>query len=132
MRYQILFFLLLTLGCSSGQNESKSEDQMKEIEINNLNGNLILKTQTVNNRLDGKCTWFNSDGEVLSDGVFDNGKPYEGSFLDWSLYFQGENISYDPESYCQDWVSTFEGSFLSKKVDYSLVTVVYKNGIKVD
>ena len=132
MRNQIVFFLLIFLGCTSGNNSDKSENQMKVIEVKNPSGQPILKAETVNDLLHGKLSWFSSDGKVVSEGTFHNGKPYEGSFLDWSLYFTGDSIPYDVESYCQDWISTFESSFLSKKVDYSIVTVRYKNGDKIE
>ena len=132
MKNQLVFFLLIFLGCSLGNNEKKSDDQMKEIEINNPSGQLVLKAQVVNNMLHGKCVWYSSDGKMVSNGTFNNGKPHDGSFLDWSLFFKGDSVPYDLESYCQDWVSMFESSFLSQRVDYSSVTVVYKDGEKVE
>lgn len=94
----------------------------------------VMAVMYVNNLLlHGRCKWYNGRGELVSDGEFQNGKPYTGTFINWSNFlgeFNEEN-PYDTSVYCKDWITRFELSFRSEYPKYDIVLENYYEGEKV-
>jgi hypothetical protein len=128
------------MGCAAGASKehertaSKEQEKTKEMEeliVKNDHGKTVMRGYMLNGKMEGVCVWYDGAGQTVSEGTFKEGKPHDGTFLDWSLFF-GEEITepYVPSVYAKDWVTPFESSFLSQQVDYSKVRVTYENGVK--
>jgi hypothetical protein len=104
----------------------KSEERI----IQDQNGKTVAVMQLKNGVLDGKCEWFNGKGELVVYGFFKEGKPWAGTFLNWTLFMQGQNIKnpYDVAIHCRDWISLFEASFDSEIPHYEKLIEVYSIG----
>lgn len=123
--------MLLSGSCSGGGVEEESS----KIEVRNEQGIIVLKGFIVDEtKMDGECSWFNGKGQKVTQGTFKDGEPWEGTFLDWSLFIDNwkGNNPFEATEYAKDWVTIYEASFLSRKIDYSPVIVSYKNGKRLD
>lgn len=94
---------------------------------------VVAKISIVDSVLNGTCTWYDLDGKELATGEFKNGKPWEGTILNWAKIV--ETAPEDPFSYnfyCEDWITFFEISHASQRPDYDRVKEVYQQGNKVN
>ncbi|RZJ51065.1 MAG: hypothetical protein EOO19_01670 [Chryseobacterium sp.] len=98
------------------------------------NNVIVLEYSIENNQLDGVCKWYSLDGTLLTNGIFKDGKPYEGSFLNWSLKIQNifKDNPYEVDTYCKDWIEFYESGFDSNLPDYNEFTEFYKEGKKIN
>lgn len=134
MKVYILFIGLSIFGMSCSANHSihQKDMELKDVTVKTTNGSTVMVGKLMNDKLEGQCVWYNGAGVGVSKGDFKDGKPFNGTFIDWSLHFSElEKESYNPTEYCKDWVTIFEASFLSKKIDYSHLIVVYKEGKRI-
>lgn len=112
---------------------NSQNDEIETITVKNKQGNVVLEAHASGNKLEGNCIWYSSQGDVVAKGVFKNGKPWEGTFIDWTRFVSDSTAApYDRDFYCRDWVSHFEMSFLSNRVDYAPLIVRYKDGQGVE
>lgn len=134
-KFIICTFYILLLGCNAAnsndrQSEKMNQSELKEIKVKAESGVVILIGTTSNEQMHGECQWYDTRGIEITSGEFKNGKPWNGTFLDWSLFDEKESVdnAFDIDYYCQDWITFYESSFLSQKVDFSPITIRYKNG----
>ncbi len=135
MKVYLLFIVLSVMGmsCSANHSIDQKDMELKEITVKTTNGNIVMVGKLMNDKLEGQCIWYNGAGVEVSKGDFKDGKPFNGTFIDWSLHFNElEKGSYNSTEYCKDWVTIFEASFLSKKIDYSHLIVVFKEGKRIN
>ena len=131
----LVFYLLIILltsltTCTNNTKNNKMKNENQHIIKNN---NVIVLEYTLkNNHLDGVCKWYSMDGTLLTNGIFKEGKPYEGSFLNWSLKIQNafKEDPYETTIYCRDWVEFYESGFDSNLPDYNEFMEFYQNGEK--
>lgn len=95
--------------------------------------NIIAELGVQDGQLSGLAIWYNSNSNPVSCGLFFEGKPYTGTFVNWSLFIDewGED-PYELEKYAKDYMSMFEnGPFgIDRPIDTIIET--YVNGIKID
>lgn len=84
--------------------------------------------------LDGKCEWYDSRGALVAFGFFRKGKPYAGTFINWTRFLPSKQGTqpYELEYYCADWVTLFESSFDSESPQYANVLEAYSNGSQIE
>lgn len=101
--------------------------------IRNKRNELVAKAETKEGVLHGHCEWHNGIGSVISYGLFDDGSPMSGTFLNWAKYFPefSKYDDYDPSIYCKDWITVFESGFLSESPKYEMVIEAYYNGVRL-
>ena len=99
----------------------------EEIVIKAESGALVARLNLKDAVLDGHCEWFDGRGDAIAYGLFKNGIPFSGTFLNWTKYFShlAGGTPYDPKTYCQDWVTMFESCFDSEPPKYELVLEAY-------
>ncbi|MDT7828235.1 hypothetical protein RQM65_06130 [Pricia sp. S334] len=105
----------------------------EQITIKNDNGDIVGEMTLKNGALNGLCIWYNSNQNPVSCGLFSDGEPYTGTFIDWSKFIPDlEKEPYRSNLYCKDWVTMFEISHLSTEVRYNHLIETYINGQKID
>ena len=104
-----------------------------EIVIQNAIGNTVGRFNVKNELLHGRCVWFDGNGNPVADGIFEEGIPFTGSFLNWANFFPdvSKAAPYDLKVYRQDWVSRFEECFRSQRPKYDMVLETYVDGTRV-
>ena len=102
--------------------------------IQNNAGKTVAVMRLKESALDGKCAWYNGQGGLIAYGFFKNGKPWAGTFLNWTLFMQLKDKTrpYNVTNHCQDWVSLFEASYDSETAHYLLLVEVYSDGNRID
>ena len=133
--YKLISILLVTIfitSCISEKNRNKKMEIKKHIIENN--NQKVLEYSVRNNQLHGECIWYAHNGVMIASGVFKDGKPYTGSFLNWSKVI--DNIfledNYEVKTYCRDWISFYESGFDSKSPDYTSFLEFYDQGKRVE
>jgi len=108
-------------------------DKTEKIIIKNDLNKIVAVMYVSNSLLNGQCKWYDSRGELISDGEFIRGKPYTGTFINWSNFLGefNQEYPYDISVYCKDWVTRFEMSFRSERPKYDIVLENYNKGEKV-
>jgi hypothetical protein len=126
------FILIIILTALTACNNNKKKDKMKNEDQHIIKNNnvTVLEYAIKDNRLNGTCKWYSLDGILISNGIFKDGKPYEGSFLNWSLKIQNifKDDPYEVTIYCRDWVAFYENSFDSNLPDYDEFLEFYEKG----
>lgn len=107
--------------------------QTGELVIKNGMGNTVALFNVKNDMLHGRCVWFDTNGNLVADGIFKEGIPFTGSFLNWANFFTdvSKAAPYNPKVYGQDWVSRFEECFRSERPKYDMVLETYVDGTRV-
>jgi hypothetical protein len=101
--------------------------------IKNREGGVIARIDRRDAVLEGLCEWYDGQRNLLSCGVFHNGRPFAGTFLNWSNFFSEfeKDSPFDPAVYCRDWLSLFEASFRSESPKYEILIEAYFRGAKL-
>ena len=104
-----------------------------ETVIQNRMGHTVVRFSVKDGLLHGRCVWCDGSGNPVADGVFEQGRPLTGSFLNWANFFSDVSgaAAYDPKVYGQDWVTSFEECFLSERPKYDMVRETYRDGTRV-
>jgi len=105
----------------------------KEIVIRSGGGEVVARMNLEAGVLHGPCEWYDGWGNLVAFGFFKSGVPFTGTFLNWSKFMDdlsNEN-SYDPQTYCKDWVRIFEAGFDSELPRYERVLEAYCKGQKI-
>lgn len=107
--------------------------ESQRIEVKSESGDVVAVMHVQEGLLHGSCQWFNQQGEQVSTGIFKNGTPYNGTFLNWSLYFLNidKQNPYELKAYSTDHITLFHDSRLSERPDYNKLLETYKEGVKV-
>jgi acyl-CoA thioesterase I len=111
-----------------------SSASLEEKTIQSVNGRRIAIYHLQNNVLEGSFEWFNGQGESIANGIYKNGLPWSGTFLNWSVVFgefDKENV-WEIKLYCRDWVTLFEGGYDSAIPDYGRVMEGFEVGVRKD
>lgn len=125
-----ILFLAIVLGNCKNKNEIKMNRTYKH--TIKSKGVIILEYELKDKKLHGNCNWYSLKGVMLSSGEFKNGKPFTGSFLNWSKVINNifkEDV-YEIESYCKDWVTFYESGFDSALPKYITFLEFYNEGKK--
>ncbi len=107
----------------------KTEDRV----IRDHRGKTVAVMQIRDSLLDGKCEWYDGKGGLIACGFFKDGKPWAGTFLNWTLFMPEQDRAqpYDLVTHCKDWVSVFEASFDSEPPQYRKLIEVHSNGERI-
>lgn len=108
-----------------------TEAATREIVIRSDMGDLVARINLDGGVLHGQCEWYDGSGELVACGVFKNGLPFTGTFLNWSRFFADPTSSYDANNYCKDWVTIFEAGFDSELPNYERVIEAYCKGRQI-
>lgn len=133
---KVLSYIIVFIFCSCNTQPDNKQTAMpgknEEKIIVASNGKLVAKMHITANILDGTCEWYDVTGKLLVYGFFDNGIPFSGTFLNWSLFSNQilKDKPYDPSTYCKDWITLFEASYDSEMPDYKRLIEVYVKGEK--
>jgi hypothetical protein len=102
----------------------------EKVVIRNRAGDVVGRFAVREGALHGRGTWFDGNGVLVADGVFEAGRPHDGTFLNWSRFFSDADSSapYDAHSHLRDWVSRFEECFRSERPKYDMVREKYADG----
>jgi hypothetical protein len=105
----------------------------EEIVITSDGGQVVARMNSAAGVLHGHCEWFDLWGSLVAYGVFENGVPFTGTFLNWSRFFAdtADPNPYDANQYCKDWVTIFEAGFDSESPNYERVIEVYCKGQRI-
>lgn len=116
------------------QGELNMTEQADKTVIRNADGERIVAIMDIaDNMLNGTCVWYNGNGDPIAYGLFRQGVPWAGTFINWSTAF-GEINKEDPyavEAYCKDWVSIYEAGFDSISPTYRNLIEAYENGRRI-
>ncbi len=130
--YLIVAIILISNVISCKKN-STMKNETKQITVKNDNGDIVGEMTLKNNILTGLCIWYNNDQNPVSCGLFYDGKPSTGTFLNWSKFIPDlKKDPYKSDLYCKDWITMYEISHLSTNVDYSDLVETYINGKQID
>ena len=101
--------------------------------IKDESGKIVAEMSLQNGELNGLCKWFDGTGELVAVGLFKEGQPWSGTFLNWSLFFPSEQGSpiYSLEQHGRDWITLYESQFDSEEPDYEPVVESYCRGKRV-
>ena len=101
--------------------------------IRNKRNELVAQVGIKNEVLHGHCEWHSGTGHLVAYGLFYDGSPNAGTFLNWAKHFPefAKYSNYDPEIYCKDWITIFESGFLSEFPKYEMVIEAYCNGVRL-
>jgi hypothetical protein len=102
----------------------------KEVVIRSEWGSVVARLNLDEGILNGHCEWYDGRGNLVAYGVFKQGVPHTGTFPNWARFFSNPNEEnvYESQTYCQDWVTTFESMFDSEPPTYEMVLEAYSNG----
>ncbi|NOU16598.1 MAG: hypothetical protein HOO91_03445 [Bacteroidales bacterium] len=105
----------------------------KNIIIKNKRNETVGIMGIENGVLHGPCEWYNGQGKLISYGLFNEGYPIAGTFLNWANFspISDKSNKYDLTFYCTDWITIFESSFLSESPKYEKLIEAYYNGLKL-
>ena len=108
-------------------------ESTKEIAMNNKLEKIVARINVKDTVLHGHCEWYDGRGNLIAYGFFKNGVPFTGTFLNWANFLTqlSKENAYDAAVYCQDWVSKFEGCFLSELPKYEMVIEAYYKGCRL-
>jgi hypothetical protein len=106
----------------------------RERVVKTAQGELVGRMNLRDAALQGVCEWYDGHGDLVAFGIFENGAPYTGTFLNWSKHFSGfgSDAPFDPAVYCQNWVTLFEAGYLSESPKYQTVIEAYSRGKKLE
>lgn len=126
----LIFLLFNILSCNKATNmEHKTTQQI----VKNNKQQIVAEIGIKNNKIHGLCIWYNSTQNPITCGLFNEGKPYSGTFINWSLFLpELENNPYKKDLYCKDWVTMFEISHISKEINFNHLIEIYVNGEKIN
>jgi hypothetical protein len=125
---KILFFCFTTLLLTACMTPQKSHI----LTLTSDDGKKVAEIALIDSVLNGPCTWWDLEGNKIAFGEFKDGKPWEGTILNWAKFSEivpEAPFSYD--FYCQDWITFFEISHASQRPDYGRVSETYHLGEKV-
>src|SRR6266705_275734 len=95
----------------------------REMAIKSDSGESVSRMNLRDSVLEGRCEWYDGWNNLVSYGVFRDGIPFTGTFLNWTRFFGHlrQEHPYDPTVYCQDWITIFEAGFDSEPPKYEMV-----------
>lgn len=130
MRIIALVLLVVTLAnCKT----DKMDTQESQIIIRNQDNNIVAEIGIKEDQLHGLCIWYDSEQSPIVCGLFNNGRPYSGTFANWSLIAENwPGDAFTKQVYCDDWVSFFEASYVSNKRSFNEVIQTYVAGVLVN
>ena len=89
---------------------------MKESTVKSDKGFVVIKGSTLNGSMEGECIWYDGTGKPILNGIFRDGKPFSGTFVDWSLEFKElKSDPFEPKEYAKDWVTFMRSPSCRKK-----------------
>lgn len=105
----------------------------KEMVIRNKSGGIVSRMNVIENKLHGHCEWYDGKGDLIAYGIFKDGIPFTGTFLNWAKFLTelDKEYPYNVENYCKDWVTIFETHFLSEQPKYELILEAFFNNEKL-
>ena len=110
--------------------EREVEGTTQEIVIRTDGGEVVARMSSKEGVLHGHCEWYDLDRNLVAYGFFIRGLPFTGTFLNWARFFSdfSKDNSYNPPTYCKDWITVFEAAFDSEPPKYELLVEAYSKG----
>ena len=87
--------------------------------------------QLVGGILQGACEWFDPQGVTVASGTFRGGRPWDGTFLDWSRLWSDVSDPWAVDVQSADRITAFEAGYLSERPDYDRIRVRFVAGEQV-
>lgn len=125
-------YLIFTLTLSNC-NKTNMQESKTQIIVRNEQQNIVAELGVKNDTLNGLAIWYNSDGNPVACGLFYNGKPYTGTFLNWSEFIdEWGDDPYLLSKYAKDYMSMFEAGPIGIDRPINELIDSYVNGQKLD
>ena len=117
----------------SNCNQTNMQESKTQTIVRDQQQNIIAELGVKDGQLNGLAIWYNTSSNPVSCGLFFEGKPYTGTFVNWSEFI--DDWGDDPyvlEKYAKDYMTMFEnGPFgIDRPIDGLIET--YVNGTKID
>lgn len=104
-----------------------------ELIVKGESGNIVARMSVRDGELNGQCRWFDGAGELVAVGFFKQGRPWSGTFLNWSSFLPGDEGSptYSQQRHGRDWITLYESTFDSVAPDYQPIIEAYCKGKRI-
>jgi hypothetical protein len=125
----LTFFIIIGLGLCTQCKKEKMNDNNTQIIVKNDNGDIVGEIGVRDNKIHGLCIWYSGDQNPIACGLFNEGKPYTGTFANWSKFIENwDGGTYQTDLYCQDWVTMFELRSISQATNFNEIIESYSKG----